>query len=100
MHNCTIERKVGTQYQPLDDTIWPDGVRWGTSNRPPVEQGSVDARCRGPVGKSKPESWGMLTLQGKQWLAGAMPISADDLGYYLGEYADPSASQMDGDTEK
>lgn len=74
------------------------GPHWGTSNRQSVEQGSVDADCHGPVGKPMKESWGTLTLEGRQWSAGGRLISAGDLGYYLRDYATPSTLQKDGDT--
>ena len=93
-----IKRGVGTQ-QPLDDACDPMGPHWGTSNRQSVEHGSVDADFHRRVGKPTKESWGTLTLEGWQWSAGGRLISTGDLGYYLRDYATPSTSQKDGDTE-
>jgi len=95
MYECMIKRRVGTQQQPLDDARDPMGPHWGTSNRQSAEQGSVDVDCHGPVGKPTKESWGTLTLEGRQWSAGGRLISAGDLGYYLGDYATPSTLQKD-----
>ena len=64
-------------------------------NRQSTEQERADADCHGPVGKTTRESWGMLTLEGRQWSTGGRLISAGDLGYYLGDYATPSTLQKD-----
>ena len=83
----------------MDDAGDPSGTHWGTSNRQTAEQGRVDAVCHGPVGKPNRESRGTLTLEGQQWLRNGNRISTGELDYYLTEYAVPSPSQTDGESD-